>query len=81
LSPIVWEDLPPAPSSTRGKWRQVLEQLMERPGEWARIAEFDHVRKARSLAHNLNRRKVAVPPGRWEYASRDKRVYARYLGE
>lgn len=83
---IVWED-PPAARSKRGatnKWVTILTPLMDRPGQWARMAVRDSAGLAANQAANL-RRNIRIPAGRWEFTSRkiDERrhgVYARYLG-
>lgn len=77
---IVWEDPPPPTQHQRGKWEHVLNQVKERPGQWARIAEYETVRPARALAHNLKRGHIRKRDGEWEFSTRENRVYARYLG-
>lgn len=79
---VVWEDLPPKKRSggAAAKWRPLLLPLMERPGCWARIAEYESARTARTARMNLRAGRIIVPPGEWEFAARDKRVYARYVG-
>jgi hypothetical protein len=82
---IVWCD----PPTTRGKgvWERCLVPLIEKPGQWARVAVKETMQAAYSCASSLSRRKVKLPPGRWEFAARHlpddpKRggVWARYLG-
>ena len=85
---IIWEDPPDTKHlpSNRGHWSKILETVMTRPGEWARIAELPSV-TARNLQQTLRTARTKRPPGRWEFATRKKkvgadtsRVYARYLG-
>jgi hypothetical protein len=85
---IVWEDPPEIlnPRNVLGRppvWVTRLTPLIERPNEWARIAERPPG-PARSLAGSLRKRQVRVPEGEWEFAARSRDgkgyVYARYLG-
>ena len=81
---IVWET--PPDTYRRTKWAPVLEQVMRRPGQWARIATKNGGEKASGLAGSLKRQETRRPSGRWEFMSRRLDdttwgVYARYLGE
>ncbi len=65
-----------------GRWWARLSPLLERPGEWARVASgFDSSDAARRTVSHLKRRRVKYPPGRFEFVRTDDSVYARYLGE
>ena len=75
---VVWED-PPPPVQKRS-WQEILAPLTECPERWARVADEGNAGRARGLAQNLRRGQIKVPDGRWEFVSRGRRVYARYLG-
>lgn len=82
MAEIAWED-PPAIIKSGGapqKWAKLLSPVMERPGCWARIAEYATASVARTTASNLRHRKVVIPDGVWEFVAREGRVYARYVG-
>jgi hypothetical protein len=89
---IAWET---PPNKHRGgpgqfKWIPLLEPLMARPGEWAKVDTKPNGHLARAMAYQLRHHKrpstsVVVPPGRWEFTSRvlpddSAAIYARYLG-
>lgn len=77
---IVWED----PPSRASKWVQTLGPLLERVGDWARVAEKGSANLAASTARAIKVGKFAMPPGRWDAVARTvdghHYVYARYLG-
>ena len=83
---IVFEDLPPRGKRGRkgGVWVQRLAPLMDYPGDWARIASGPYRNMVRR-AWLLNKRKLKMPEGEWEFASRKAEegvghLYARYIG-
>jgi hypothetical protein len=83
---VEWvEELPKQKAGRRGgggKYTAALEALRERPGVWAVLTKGNESnQKAHNQASNLRLGKVALPPGRYEYASRGTTVYARYIGE
>jgi hypothetical protein len=86
---FVWSEPPPRHSAggQPPKRESRLLPLMERPGQWARIAVTEKCGRAHSSASAMRRGKIKVPAGRWEFASRqlpdDPKpggVWARYLG-
>lgn len=85
---IVWEDPYALPSRGKGgqpgRWFVILQPLMERPGFWARIKDFAAIAAASTCAHNLNRRMLNYPAGRWRFIARTVDgvgvLYGRYLG-
>jgi hypothetical protein len=83
---IVFEPLPPRGKRGRkgGIWIERLTPLMDYPNDWARIATGPYRNMVRR-AWLLNKRKLKMPEGRWEFASRKADedrgyLYARYLG-
>ncbi len=76
---VVWEDLPPK-SRHKGVWTERLAPVMDRPGQWARVALYSGSGQAASVVSSLNKRAVKVPTGKWEFAARRKAVYAKYVG-
>jgi len=88
-SAVVFEDLPEpahAGGGNKGAWIERLESagLMRRKGKWARIMECDTQDKASNTARNIAHRRVLLPPGVWEAASRTvdgkHYVFVRYVG-
>lgn len=86
---IAWEEPPrigPG-GANKGKWLEALTPVMERPGQWARVRDFDTPLKASTAAGNLRRtgpKGAMTPPGKWQFAScaieGGGAVYARYIG-
>ena len=71
----------------RGYWVETLAPLVERPGEWARIAEKKTPQQARTVAANFRLRAIRIPrpDDTWQFVSRTRKkghsyIYARYLG-
>ena len=90
MSDVVWETPSPAGLTRRGGyngvWRDRLEPLMDRPGEWARVYEAALNSRGTIMGHMKHRRYV-YPEGRWEFTTRTNPddptryyLYARYLG-
>ena len=77
----VWED-PPEAHATRMLWHDRLAALVERPGEWAKIALHPDDEKAHQLRSSLHRRRYNIPQpeDEWEFITRKGAVYARYIG-
>lgn len=67
-----------------GKWIRILEPLMERPGQWARVHVYEKSSQSRNTVSHLKRGIRLMPPGRWEFVSRQIDegfgVWAKYLG-
>ena len=84
MDEIRWEDPPETRGQGSTKWLGVLRPLMAHPKRWAVVKAYPHSKTASAIVTNLRRRKLGVPPGQWEFASRtvgdECRVYARYLG-
>jgi len=90
MGDVVWEA--PHPGFGVGIWAPLLEPLMERPGEWARVRTYRRANPAYQAQKDLTRganqtSKTMVPPGRWEFKSGKLRpddglwaIWARYLG-
>ena len=79
---IVWEDPPPLPERYgTGVWLKRLEPLKAHKGRWARVCQLGSRNSANSVASRLRTGTfLRKPPGRWEFASRERFVYAKYLG-
>lgn len=91
LGEVRFEPLPPRrrTSTTRsgGVWVDRLLPLVERPDEWARVGAWPT-----STASRLKNGKILIPPGRWDFATREMDgegehapkgkawLYACYLG-
>lgn len=77
-----WGD-PPAVANAGGRprvWEQRVAPLLERPTEWAKIADFDgDLKRATDTVSNLKRR-LRLPEGEFEFVSRQGAVWGRYLG-
>jgi hypothetical protein len=60
----------------------VVDELKNRAGEWAVIAEKDNNGAATSLAATIRSGNTAAwqPKGAFEATSRGGKVYARYVG-
>lgn len=76
----VWED-PPAHNGRRS-YSDVLGPLIQYPGEWARIGEYASPDSAYQAALNLRKRQYTVPhpDDSWEFVTRNRCVWARYVG-
>ena len=84
LPEIQWGD-PPAPTYGGGRplvWMERVQPLMEKPCEWAKIADYgDDLKKASVTVSNLKRHiKLPTHSSEWEFVSRQGGVWARYLG-
>lgn len=90
---IRWEDPPPArspagrrPGRSVSRWDPVVEELRDRPGRWAVVAEGDG-RPFLDLATRISRATLVPfsPPRSFETATRQAAgritVYARYVGD
>jgi hypothetical protein len=81
---LTWED-PPQAKGSKGRWFRLLEPVMERPGQWARVLVQPGRRHLGSVVTELRGGKYLIPPGKWEFTSRrmesrETALYARYLG-
>lgn len=70
-------------------WESLLTPLLDRPGQWAIVREYDRPESAewaaRKLRHAGRRPRgtpnlLVIPPGRFDFISGNGRLYARYLG-
>lgn len=83
---IVWGDPPPRQRGKRSStvWTRRLTPLMERPNEWAMVADYPTERSAITTASALRNGRLRIPEGRWEFewGPFDGRggLWARYLG-
>ena len=82
---IQWGD-PPPPVQGGGRplvWMEKVAPLLDRPCEWAKIADYgDDLRRASVTVSNLKRHiRLPAPAARWEFVSRQGGVWARYLGD
>lgn len=73
MSELVWEDPPPSQKRTGHKWAAIQDQLDQKPGEWAMIAESKSRGAASSTAHQARDRLGT----NYEVVSRIMKVYAR----
>lgn len=93
MSPVEWGELP-SPSDGRpsggGKWRSLLAELMDRPGDWAAISDHASRGAASQTAFGLRHGRGTFPEGTteldFEFAGRAAdggtgKVWARYIGE
>jgi hypothetical protein len=55
-----------------------LTPLMERPGEWAMVHRAST--RAATAASALRNREYHYPPGKWEFRSSHRELFARYIG-
>lgn len=78
-----WEDPPgiARPPTKRTNWVRELNQLKPHPGRWALVANKDSATSAGACAWQLKNGYMKIPGGCFEFLSRGKKVYARYLGE
>lgn len=76
MSDLVWAD-PPSP---RHKWTDVVEQLRERPGQWAIIDERE-VEKGRHLSKTVARLKLQGCEATIRSSDGIRRLYARWPEE
>lgn len=86
----IWCDPPPA---VRSLWRELLDPVTERPGDWALVRTYgrhssavDAVRKLRLASRGGGN--VVIPEGQWEFVQRpierhkpEWGVWARYGGD
>ena len=79
----VFQDPPPPQRAQKGRWREVLEPLLQAPGRWALIFTAESPAKAQGTVGNLKQRMVIIPntEDNWEFISRDCEVYAKYMGK
>ena len=75
------DELPGGKTRGIGKWVPILNELKTQPGRWAIIAQRESTELAAGTAHNLKSRKVKMPDGNFEFATRHGAIYARYIGE
>lgn len=61
-------------------WQKRLRPCMIRPGDWARVHVANDANQASTMAWMLRVGKLRKPEGEWEFTSRGKFVYARFLG-
>lgn len=87
LTKPVFEPLPPKPAKKVGgvggsrvrTWGPVLGVVVQSPGKWARIAEYESQTAASTCASALRRgRFPTIPDGDWQFTHRGTRVYACY---
>lgn len=85
MTGLVWEK-PPPPGNRSRRFAQIATILRSRPGEWARIADYQAPSSAGQLVMRVNRalNKHWEPAGAFQatYRTIDGRtnVYARYVG-
>lgn len=73
-------EAPTQPRKT-GKYEQVLQPLMDNPGDWAKIGEYKSADSAYQAAMNLRNARYKIPSeaSSWEFVSEGQTVFARYL--
>jgi hypothetical protein len=77
---IVWEDPPPS-KKPNVNWRTRSEILKKKPGKWAKLKTYSLQGTAGNAAHALNSGfNNSIPKGDFEFVSRGKAVYGRYIG-
>ncbi len=82
---IIWED-PPGAYSRGNKYRELLDQIRQQPGRWARL-DGGGKSKTSTVAANIKRGVTAgsAPAGSFEAVSRTvdgkSSVYVRYVGD
>ena len=68
---LEWGDAPARGSVGDYPWPEIVAALAERPGQWARMAEFDTARAASALVGHVKRGAVStMDPGRYGVKSR-----------
>lgn len=80
---VVFQD-PPAPQRhQRGRWVEILNEVLKRPNRWALIHTAETASQAQGAVSNLNQRVVHIPrpDDEWQFLSRDNEVYAIYRGK
>lgn len=83
---VAWEPPPDQPRNGSHNWRQITGTLRDKPGEWARVAEYRNGGSARQVAHLVRRGSLAgtAPAGAFEATARvvedGVAVWARYVG-
>lgn len=80
---LTWEQ-PPAPAggaTVTTRYDDMIEQLVARPGDWARVPERLYT-NATSIASNIRSGtlRAFAPKGSFEVATRSGVVYVRYVG-
>lgn len=85
MTKLKWEEPSPSRTTNRSKWREIADQLRERPGEWALVAEGF---KYSVYATYINKGRLAPfePSGSFEGTSRKREdgkfdIYARFVGD
>jgi hypothetical protein len=78
---VKFEDPPERHSRRQLRWWPLLEQVMTKPGGWARIATLGNAYQANNAVRALRQRKVKYPAGAFAFQADGPRVYARYDGE
>jgi hypothetical protein len=85
---VQWCDPPPQKWGRGVLWRPLLDEVTQRPGEWALLKTYPSEAQAAEAKRHLKRGRVAKPGGRWEF--RKDRIegqpgayglWARWLGE
>lgn len=84
---IEWGDPPPATrGGTSGQLYVALEQIKERPGEWAKVVASNSRSGASSILTGIKKQKRRIPEGQYEFQVRTdgttmtSTLYARYIG-
>ena len=84
MNEFVWED-PPKRHAMGDKdvWATRLALLKDRPGQWARVAEYPEIGRASTVAYQLRSGRVRGGAG-FEFTGRTvgdiAYLYARYVG-
>jgi hypothetical protein len=76
-----WVDALPAPGGGE-TWMEILAPLVNAPGQWAIVREYDTAEGAYTAQSNLSRRHVNIPRPKdeWSFAAREGALYACYRG-
>lgn len=63
------------------RYEIVMKPLMDKPDEWAKIAEYGSESSAYQAASNLRTGKYRMPgePEQWEFVANDNVLYARFI--
>jgi len=75
-----FDTLPPI--ARGGKYKEIVDSLMEHRGKWAPIERKKDIRQARSFANNIRNGALVDfrPAGTFEAAAREHEVWVRYVG-
>jgi hypothetical protein len=83
IEDVVFVDAIPSKGSAAKSYTSILMPLLDHPGIWARIAEFDTPEQASYAQQNIKQGRIRIPyPDHvWAFAARRCDLYAVYRGQ